>query len=171
MKINENNTLYEGCVFLGGTCANSTWREELIKQLHDGVPFFDPQVAEWTEADAAREDACKPVAKYNVFVITGDALGTYSGWEIHEEASKDASKLIFCTVGELPENQVKGINKIKQGLVKMGATVCESLHEVAGILNTAYTLEKRPSLDQKIQDAKDICTPISKGVKCLEHVL
>lgn len=171
MKINENNTLYEGCVFLGGTCANSTWREELIKQLHDGVPFFDPQVAEWTEADAAREDACKPVAKYNVFVITGDALGTYSGWEIHEEASKDASKLIFCTVGELPENQVKGINKIKKGLVKMGATVCESLGEIADILNNAYTLEKTPSLDQQIQAAKEICTPNSKSAKHSEQVL
>ena len=171
MKVNENSTLYEGCVFLGGTCANSTWREELIKQLHGGVPFFDPQVAEWTEADAAREDACKPVAKYNVFVITGDALGTYSGWEIHEEASKDASKLVFCTVGELPDNQVKGINKIKKGLVKMGAIVCESLDEIADILNAAYTLEKIPSLDQQIQDAKEICAPKGMGAKRPEQVL
>ena len=138
MKINFDSTLYAGCVFLGGTCANSTWRSELIEKLNSVVPYFDPQVAEWTEADADREDACKPVAKFNVFVITGDALGTYSGWEIHKEASNDASKLIFCTVGELPENQVKGIGKIKKGLTRMGATVCESLDEVAEILNTAY---------------------------------
>lgn len=138
MKINMNETLYAGCVFLGGTCANSTWRKDLIAKLRDNVPYFDPQVAEWTEADAAREDACKPVARYNVFVITGDALGTYSGWEIHEEATKDASKLIFCTVGELPENQVKGIGKIKKGLNRMGATVCETLDEIAEILNEAY---------------------------------
>lgn len=138
MKINYDSTLYAGCVFLGGTCANSTWRKDLIEKLDDTVPYFDPQVAEWTEADAAREDACKPVAKFNVFVITGDALGTYSGWEIHEEATKDASKLIFCTVGELPENQVKGIGKIKKGLTRMGATVCETLDEIAEILNGAY---------------------------------
>ena len=138
MKINMNETLYAGCVFLGGTCANSTWRKDLISKLRDNVPYFDPQVAEWTEADAAREDACKPVARFNVFVITGDALGTYSGWEIHEEATKDSSKLIFCTVGELPANQVKGIGKIKKGLTRMGATVCESLDEIANILNEAY---------------------------------
>ena len=142
MKINMNETLYAGCVFLGGTCANSTWRSELIEKLHANVPYFDPQVAEWTEADAAREDACKPVARFNVFVITGDALGTYSGWEIHEEATKDASRLIFCTVGELPANQVKGIGKIKNGLTRMGATVCESLDEIAAILNEAYATEK-----------------------------
>lgn len=142
MKINMNETLYAGCVFLGGTCANSTWRSELIEKLHANVPYFDPQVAEWTEADAAREDACKPVARFNVFVITGDALGTYSGWEIHEEATKGASRLFFCTVGELPANQVKGIGKIKKGLTRMGATVCESLDEIAAILNEAYATEK-----------------------------
>lgn len=138
MKINDNAAMYKKCVFLGGTCTNSTWRSELIGKLNASVPYFDPQVAEWTEADAAREDACKPVARFNVFVITGDALGTYSGWEIHEEATKDASKLIFCTVGELPENQVKGIGKIKKGLTRMEATVCESLDEIATILNEAY---------------------------------
>ena len=110
----------------------------MISKLRDNVPYFDPQVAEWTEADAAREDACKPVARFNVFVITGDALGTYSSWEIHEEATKDASKLIFCTVGELPANQVKGIGKIKEGLTCMGATICESLDEIANLLNKAY---------------------------------
>ncbi len=138
MKVNMNNKLYENCVFLGGTCANSTWRKDLISKLRDNVPYFDPQVEKWTKADAAREDACKPVARFNVFVITGDALGTYSGWEIHEEAMKDASRLIFCTVGELPANQVKGIGKIKEGLTCMGATICESLDEIANLLNKAY---------------------------------
>lgn len=60
------------------------------------------------------------MARFNVFGITGDALGTYSGWEIYEEATKDASKLIFCTVGELPINQVKGICKIKKALKRIG---------------------------------------------------
>ena len=49
MKINMNETLYAGCVFLGGTCANSTWRSELIEKLHANVPYFDPQVAKLTQ--------------------------------------------------------------------------------------------------------------------------
>lgn len=138
MKINMQKENYAGCVFLGGTCGNSTWRKDLIPMLNEDVPYFDPQVDNWTSADAEREDACKPVAKFNIFVITGDALGTYSGWEIHEEATKAPEKLIFCTVGELPENQVKGINKIKKGLTALGATVCDSLEEVASIINNAY---------------------------------
>ncbi len=138
MKINNERTLYDGCVFMGGTCANSTWRADLIKMLNDNVPYFDPQVADWTPEDAAREDACKPVAGINLFVITGDSLGTYSGWEICEEAHRAPEKLIFCTVGELPANQVKGIAKIKKGLIAKGARVCETLEEVAELINSAY---------------------------------
>ena len=138
MKINLNSADYVDCVFLGGTCANSTWRDELINMLNSNVPYFNPQVPEWTLADAEREDACKPVAGINVFVITGDALGTYSGFEICEEAYRAPEKLVFATVGELPANQVKGISKIKKALVAKGCKVCESLEEIADILNEAY---------------------------------
>lgn len=106
--------------------------------LHDGVPYFDPQVDNWTPEDAEKEDSCKPVAKINVFVITGDALGTYSGWEICEEAHRAPEKLVFATVGELPENQVKGVEKIKKALRNRGAVVCETLQEVASVVNAAY---------------------------------
>jgi hypothetical protein len=138
MKINSNKAQYNGCVFLGGTCANSTWRADLISKLNDNVPYFDPQVSDWTPADAEREDACKPVAGINVFVITGDALGTYSGFEISEEAHRAPEKLVFATVGELPENQVKGIGKIKKALAAKGCRVCENLDEIAEIINQAY---------------------------------
>ena len=138
MKINDNMKNYDGCVFLGGTCADSTWRRDLIAMLKDSVPYFDPQVADWSPEDAEREDACKPVAAINVFVITGDSLSTYSGFEIAEEAHRAPKKLIFATVGDLPANQVKGISKIKKALIGMGATVCESLEEIAAIINNAY---------------------------------
>lgn len=138
MKINHNSELYTNCVFLGGTCANSTWRTDLISKLKDSVPYFDPQVPDWTPEDAEREDACKPVAGINVFVITGEALGTYSGFEICEEAHRAPEKLVFATVGELPENQVKGIGKIKKALIAKGCRVCETLDEIAEIINQAY---------------------------------
>ena len=139
MKINDNREAYEGSVFLGGTCASSTWRSELIGMLDESVPYFDPQVAHWTSADAEREDACKPVAGLNVFVITGDSLSTYSGFEICMEAYRDASKLVFAAIGEMPENQKKGIEKIKRELRKMGVTVCEDLVQVAQVINQHFS--------------------------------
>ena len=33
-------------VFLGGTCNNSTWREELIPQLK--IDYYNPVVKDWT---------------------------------------------------------------------------------------------------------------------------
>ena len=138
MKINGNNSMYAGCVFLGGTCANSTWRQTLTPKMKEDIPFFNPQVDDWTPEDAQREDACKPMAKLNVFVITGDSLGTYSGWEIHEEAIRAPEKLVFCAIGNIPKNQQKGIEKIKQGLIKLGAHVCENLDEVAEYINAAF---------------------------------
>lgn len=141
MKINMHKNLYKGCVFLGGTCEKSTWRNwrsKLIEKLDLAVPYFDPQVEKWNEVDAAREKAFKSVARFNVFVITGDAFEIYPDWKIYEEANKDASKLIFCTIEEVPENQFEGISKIKKRLTRMGATVCKSLDEIAAILNEAY---------------------------------
>lgn len=34
-------------VFLGGTCNESAWREELIQMLN--VDYFNPVVDDWTE--------------------------------------------------------------------------------------------------------------------------
>lgn len=143
MKINNNEKAYPTCTFLGGTCATSVWRRDLIALLNDSVQYFDPQVADWTPEDAAREDACKPVALYEVFVITGDSLSTYSGYEISEESNRMANAgradhFIFATEGSLPENQVKGLNKIKAALKAKGCIVAENLEQIADILNGAY---------------------------------
>lgn len=138
MRINMLPEKYAECVFLGGTCGKSTWRAELISLLDDTVPYFDPMVNSWTKEDGEREDVCKPLAAYNVFVITPDGLSTYTGWELHEEASRAPEKLIFCTVGEIPSTQIKRINKIKNALIEMGSTVCNSLEEIAKFLNEAY---------------------------------
>lgn len=34
-------------VFLGGTCNDSTWRDNLIQQLE--IDYFNPVVPDWTE--------------------------------------------------------------------------------------------------------------------------
>ena len=36
--------------FLGGTCAETTWRNELMPLLDDkGIEYFNPVVEDWTE--------------------------------------------------------------------------------------------------------------------------
>ena len=138
MKINMDPSAYGSCVFLGGTCGTSTWRRELEALLHDKVLYFDPQVEDWTPADAEREDACKKVARFNLFVITGESLGTYSGFEISEEMHRNPSKLVFAAIGEIPTDQRKGIQKIKAELEKSGCRVFDSIAEIAEFLNKNF---------------------------------
>ena len=140
MKINGNNERYAEATFLGGTCADSTWRQELIPMLHNEVAFFDPQLApgQWNEEAAEAEDACKEVCRTLVFVLTPDSLSAYSGFEIGCLCTQNAQRVIFCAYGEFPENQVKGITKIARDVAKMGGTVCNSLEEIATLLNSAY---------------------------------
>ena len=138
MKINHDASMFSECVFLGGTCATSTWRKELIPMLGD-IPYFDPQLppGAWNDEAAAAEDACKPAAKVLVFVISPEGLGTYSGWEIHETAMDAPERMIFAAVGDLGD-QTKGVGKIAKGLRAMGVTVCESLEEVADAVKARY---------------------------------
>lgn len=56
-KINmtKDKKIITSKVFLGGTCANTTWREELIK-LIKGISYFNPVVDDWTlEAQKKRK--------------------------------------------------------------------------------------------------------------------
>ena len=140
MKVNGKTAIYENTTFLGGTCATSTWRRELIPLLGDDVCYFDPQLGpgEWNDAAAKEEDACKTVCKVLVFVLTPDSLSAYSGFEIGVLCSKNPERMIFCAYGDFPEDQQKGVGKIGRDVVKMGGTVCSDLHEIAELVNSQY---------------------------------
>lgn len=138
MKINDKKAMFNEAAFLGGTCATSTWRQELIPMLGE-TPFFDPQLGpgEWNDEAAAAEDACKAEAKVMVFVISPEGLGTYSGWEIHQTAAESPERMIFAAIGDLGD-QTKGVGKITKGLREMGVCVCDSLEEVAEEVKRRY---------------------------------
>lgn len=35
-------------VFLGGTCAETTWRDKIIDKLSENIEYFNPVVKNWT---------------------------------------------------------------------------------------------------------------------------
>ena len=104
MRINQQPEMFKNAVFLGGTCATSTWRSQLIPMLDAAVPYFDPQLGpgEWNDEAAALEDACKAEAKVmvhgnNVHFLDHDQCGPgpadgysvfgqlYEGFEVLDE--------------------------------------------------------------------------------------
>lgn len=142
-------------VFLGGTCNDSTWRDELIAMLDNNkVSAFNPVVDDWNEEAQANEDWHKVNDDFCLYVLTPEMTGIYSIFEVADDSNKRPDRTIFCV---LPERNGKtfsvGIQKnflkIQKDLIKNGARVCESLEEIAMFLNN-YELQQNESLGKKL---------------------
>ena len=55
-------------VFLGGTCAESKWRDNIIPQLK--CEYFNPVVDDWTPECQKIEEREKRICEYHLYVIT-----------------------------------------------------------------------------------------------------
>ena len=75
-------------IFLGGTCADTTWREEFIESIQGcGIECFNPVVKDWTpECQAIEEDEKNHKCDVHLYVITKEMMGTYSIAEIINSA-------------------------------------------------------------------------------------
>lgn len=134
-------------VFLGGTCGDSTWRDELLTMLdHDKIDAFNPIVNSWDEKSQANEDWHKINDDFCLYVLTPEMTGVYSIFEVADDSNKRPEKTIFCV---LPERNGKKFSivmqknflKIKKDLIKNGVKVFDSLEEIATFLNN-YDLKK-----------------------------
>jgi hypothetical protein len=84
-------------VFLGGTCNDSTWRDELIPHLN--VDYFNPVVEDWTpECKEVEEVEKNEKCDVHVYVITSQMIGVYSIAEAVESAANKDKILIFAVV-------------------------------------------------------------------------
>lgn len=128
-------------VFLGGTCASSTWREELIPLLDsEKVEAFNPVVADWTPECQAVEDYHRETDDLCLYVITPEGEGFYSFVEVTDDSNKRPERTIFCVLTEA-NGQTFSKHGLKCALKTMklvganGAYVAESLEQVAAIIN------------------------------------
>jgi len=95
-------------IFLGGTCADTTWRNELIEQLKNcSVEWFNPVVEDWTpECQLIEEDEKNHKCNVHLYVITKEMMGTYSIAEIIHSAhlanmyGTSVDLCVFCVLDE-----------------------------------------------------------------------
>jgi hypothetical protein len=124
-------------VFLGGTCNESTWRDELIKKLT--IDFFNPVVEDWTPECMAEEIKQRETCDIVLYVITPKMTGVYSIAEVVDDSNKRPEKTVFCFGSELDdgfdEHQIKSMKQVEKMVKENGATVCDNLQEVADFLN------------------------------------
>lgn len=125
-------------VFLGGTCNESTWREELIGKLY--IDYFNPVVDDWTEEAYQQELQEREICDYVLYVITPKMTGVYSIAEVVDDSNKRPEKTVFCFLTEdedkrFDKGQIKSLIKVGEMVKKNGGKWCYDLDQVATYLN------------------------------------
>ena len=111
-------------IFLGGTCADTTWRDELIPYIdgQEGLEYFNPIVKDWNEdcikiEDDEKENKCN----IHLYVITPEMKGVYSIAEVINsvyqaclntviEKQTSVEKVIFATYGDFSKDELKSFD-------------------------------------------------------------
>ena len=129
-------------VFLGGTCAESTWREYLISKLDkDRIDYFNPVVEDWTEECMDREIFEREHCDYVLYTITPLMQGVYSIAEVVDDSNKRPEKTLFCVLDEdngkyFTEGQIRSLNQVSKMVSNNGGKVFISIHAVSEYLNS-----------------------------------
>lgn len=126
-------------VFLGGTCNNSAWRNDLIKMLK--IDYFNPVVDDWTPECMEEEIKQRKSCDYVLYVITPKMTGTYSIAEVVDDSNKRPVKTLFCFLCEDDEEkfttaQIKSLAQVQKMVTENGARSFVDLKAIAKYLNT-----------------------------------
>lgn len=125
-------------VFLGGTCNNSTWRDELIPMLT--VDYFNPVVTDWTPECQEVEIREREAADIVLYVITPLMTGMYSIAEAVDDSHIHHGKVIFAVLDvdagqSFTPHQIKSLEMTGKMIARNGGAFCRSLAEVASLIN------------------------------------
>jgi len=125
-------------VFLGGTCNDSTWRNDLIQKLE--IDYFNPVVEDWTPECQEEEIKQRESCDFVLYCITPKMLGFYSIAEVVDDSNKRPSKTLYIQLND-DENsrfslsQVKSLESVKKMISLNGALCFDALEDVAKFLN------------------------------------
>lgn len=132
-------------VFLGGTCNESKWREEMIKELEKlDIDYFNPVVEDWTpecqdEEIRQKNEECT----HELYFITPKMTGVFSIAEVIDASNKKPEKTFFHYVTKdedkvFTPGQVRSLNAVGNMVERNGGNFC-SLYRFFKILK----IEKR----------------------------
>lgn len=116
-------------IFLGGTCAESNWRDQLIPVLDKkGYNYFNPVVKDWTtEAQIRKEQEKNEVCDSHLYVLTPEMKGVYSVAEIIDSAWQVANagsgSMIFGILGKEDDwgiSMWKSLMAVKDKVLQIG---------------------------------------------------
>lgn len=125
-------------VFLGGTVADSTWRDELIPMLE--IDFFNPVVDDWNEEAHALELRERASADWVLYVLTPKMIGTFSVAEVVDDSNKRPEKTLLLVLERddgkaFGEHERKALGHVEEMVERNGGRRFETLASVAAFLN------------------------------------
>lgn len=126
-------------VFLGGTCSDSLWREEIKPLLK--IDFFDPVCdGEWTQEAYLRELHERETSDFVMYVVTPKMGGVYSIAEVIDDSNKRPEKTLFCYLptddGDVfTKAELKSLKAVAKMVMKNGGKVFDNLIEMVEYLN------------------------------------
>lgn len=131
-------------VFLGGTCNDSPWRDELIPMLRkNGIDYFNPVVDDWNEECQKEEIRQREICDFVLYTITPKMTGSYSIAEVVDDSNKRPEKTIFCLLDKDIHNgyqiefgigPLKSLLSVEKMVLRNGARTFHSLEEVSKYL-------------------------------------
>lgn len=117
-------------VFLGGTCNESTWRQQLIPWLT--VDYFNPVVEDWTPECQAEEIRQRQTCDYVLYTITKEMTGVYSIAEAVDDSNKRPEKTLFCILDDgFTEGQIRSLDAVARMIALNGGRVFSDLRAIA----------------------------------------
>lgn len=122
-------------VFLGGTCGESKWRDELIPMLD--IEYFNPVVDNWTPECEKEEIRQRETCDYVLYTLTR-ANSPYSIAEVVDDSHKRPKKTIICVYNEnrnMSESEMKSLDAVGRLVERNGGIYFKSLFEVAVYFN------------------------------------
>ena len=127
-------------VFLGGTCNDSNWRNNLISLLK--IDYFNPVVDDWTPDCMAEEIKQRNECDFCLYVITPKMTGVYSIAEVVDDSNKRPQKTIFCILPtddglSFTDGQLRSLNQVGKMIKSNGGHWFGDLLTVAEFLNSA----------------------------------
>ena len=127
-------------VFLGGTCNESVWRDNLQDMLHPNIAAFNPVVSDWDEAAYHKELYARRHSDYLLYTLTPKMTGVYSVAEVVDDSNKNPKKTILCVLQEdgdyeFTYGQLKSLEALCKMIVLNGSIAFSSLEDDALYLN------------------------------------
>lgn len=139
-------------VFLGGTCNDSTWRNELIPLLEKyRIEYFNPVVDDWTPECQEEEERQKEICNIHLFLITKKMKGVFSIAEAVASCQFKDKQVVFGFAdfdGEFDTAEKKSLDAVGRLVAKLGGSYLVDLTDINDLAARISTIAESSELSR-----------------------